>query len=193
MNIVENQIILPSLFDFSRINAVKTLIEILSLIKSNNLPINIIDVYILNKLYNKYIKTYLLNKPDTYNLIKKLENTRSLKLKMIPNNISEQLLENVDQYEPKKSFFGKLRNKITRKTSSNVFGTKQAQGKMSSSNQSTNKPEQYPTNTKKQGASSLRRMVLGDAAVNLGTGMPATEMQNTTRTQPIHNPVYEGL
>ena len=129
----------------------------------------------------------------TYNLIKKLENTRSLKLKMIPNNISEQLLENVDQYEPKKSFFGKLRNKITRKTSSNVFGTKQAQGKMSSSNQSTNKPEQYPTNTKKQGASSLRRMVLGDAAVNLGTGMPATEMQNTTRTQPIHNPVYEGL
>ena len=41
-----------------------------------------------------------------------------------------------------------------------MFGTKQAQGKMSSSNQSTNKPEQYPTNTKKQGASSLRRMVL---------------------------------
>ena len=42
----------------------------------DNLPINIIDVYILNKLYNKYIKTYLLNKPDTYNLIKNLINLK---------------------------------------------------------------------------------------------------------------------
>ena len=49
-------------------------------------------LYILNKLYNKYIKTYLLNKPDTYNLIKNLIN---LKINLPNENLNLIIAKNI--------------------------------------------------------------------------------------------------